>query len=429
MHKKCIENFLLCSWNEVFQFAAFVDHIECTRFASRLQSNHNAFSIFNRLFGQFHCMVHLRCDAQILEEALMSRPKLSPYRIRLLAKQIAALHKIILCLGPLQKQRRNGHVFALKVIESTLTRATQSLNISSNSLENGTSSTLNVASLKLSWRAMYIPRNFMSMATSSIALTPLLNGKSNSMHLVFKFPVKIQLNWTCFQSETLGMTHRFSTVCKNSGKLRNGVPCPHRPNRTMYAIFRGSEAPTKRTNQNEFDWLKSVIEWWKNGVTGGRSVNNSCWWQLLLQFQHFLASYGGFLTAHRYQMFGLVTLIENDDTVKFITVTPFNQLLQSCVDPSVCTFRRWSAYQRRICAKYNTILNRTIDFRADSFVFQLKWIENLINLLMINLKGLRLLGWIWSHFEMSKPNVTFEQWNSQLRIEPRDKSISMEMNE
>lgn len=30
---------------------------------------------------------------------------------------------------------------------------------------------------------------------------------------------------------------------KNSGKFLNGVFVPQRPNRTMYAMFRGSEAP------------------------------------------------------------------------------------------------------------------------------------------------------------------------------------------
>lgn len=38
-------------------------------------------------------------------------------------------------------------------------------------------------------------------------------------------------------------TYRRSTNLRNSWKLMKGVPLPHKPSRTMYAIFRGSDAP------------------------------------------------------------------------------------------------------------------------------------------------------------------------------------------
>lgn len=37
--------------------------------------------------------------------------------------------------------------------------------------------------------------------------------------------------------------HLFSMACRNSSKVRKGVPSPQMPRRLMYIMLRGSEAP------------------------------------------------------------------------------------------------------------------------------------------------------------------------------------------
>lgn len=122
-------------------------------------------------------------------------------------------------------------------------------------------------------------------------------------------------------------THRRSTVFKNSEKFLNGVPFPHSPRRTMYAILLGSEAPVE-SQDGTCSKTQSQANQKLENLTGCRSINDASIWQLILELKHTHARFCWLRRSAWDQMLRLVAFVEYDDAI-IIAAEPFNELLQS----------------------------------------------------------------------------------------------------
>lgn len=147
-------------------------------------------SILDFLSGQLDHSADFGGNTEVFKESLMSRPELTPHRLfhaLLCINQVCSLLKLLTCTHPLKGTKEDNNSLTVRKVKINIVAI---LNSSKDMMMHtsftdllymliyfwlrGTSSILNVTPVKLSCRAMYIPLSFMSIATISMAPTPLI---------------------------------------------------------------------------------------------------------------------------------------------------------------------------------------------------------------------------------------------------------------
>lgn len=147
-------------------------------------------SVLDFLSGELDHPADFRGNAEVFKEPLMGGPELTPHGLLhtlLCFHEVCSLLELLPCCHPLQEScavssstaRNRSKVLKRRVFTSF----TDLLYMVMYCGVKGTSSILNVTPVKLSCRAMYMPRSFMSMATISMAPTPLKSVQHAGTHV------------------------------------------------------------------------------------------------------------------------------------------------------------------------------------------------------------------------------------------------------
>lgn len=138
-------------------------------------------SVLDLLSGELDHPADFRGDAEVFKEPLMGGPELPPHGLLhalLCFHEVCSLLELLPCRHPLQGNHRGVSSWMDRSYSKVLKRRvftsfTDLLYMLMYCCVKGTSSILNVTPVKLSCLAMYMPRSFMSIATISMAPTPL----------------------------------------------------------------------------------------------------------------------------------------------------------------------------------------------------------------------------------------------------------------